>query len=49
VNNVDTLAEDKAMVLSKVVDKVQQMDRKKLARAVRDRANASKICQQVEK
>jgi len=36
VNNVDTLAENKTMVLSKVADKVQQMDRKKLARAVKE-------------
>jgi hypothetical protein len=36
VNNVDSLAEDKVMVLSKVADKVQQMDRKKLTGAVRE-------------
>jgi hypothetical protein len=40
VNNVDTLAEDKAMVLSKVADKIQQMDRKKLTRAVREYGSA---------
>ncbi|MDB4921809.1 DUF6088 family protein [Mucilaginibacter sp.] len=36
VNNVDTLAEDKTMVLGKVADKVRQMDHKKLAKAVRE-------------
>jgi hypothetical protein len=40
VNNVDTLAEDKTMLLSKVAGKVQQMDRKKLARAVREYGSA---------
>ena len=40
VNNVDTLAEDKTMILGKVADKVQQMDHKKLARAVREYGSA---------
>ena len=40
VNNVDTLAEDKAMVLSKVAGKARQMDRKKLTRAVREYGSA---------
>ena len=35
VNNIDILAEDKALILSKVANKVQQMDRKKLTGAVR--------------
>lgn len=34
VNNVDTLAEDKTMVLSNVAQKARQMDPKKLERAV---------------
>jgi hypothetical protein len=35
VNNVDTLAEDKSMILNKVADKVKQMDHKKLGKALR--------------
>lgn len=40
VNNVDTLAEDKTMVLGKVAEKVQQMDLKKLAKAVKEYGSA---------
>jgi hypothetical protein len=36
VNNIDTLAEDKAVILARVASKVQQMDTKKLARAVKE-------------
>ena len=36
VNNLDTLAEDKAVVLSNLANKIQQMDIKKLARAVKE-------------
>jgi hypothetical protein len=36
VNNVDTLAEDKTMVLNKVAVKARQMDPKKLGKAVRE-------------
>jgi hypothetical protein len=40
VNNIDTLAEDKVTVLSKVANKVRQMDRKKLTRAVKEYGSA---------
>jgi len=36
VNNLDTLAEDKKMVLSRVADKARKMDPKKLGKAVKD-------------
>jgi len=40
VNNVDTLAEDRTMVLGKVAEKVRQMDAKKLGKALKEYGSA---------